>query len=55
MKSLASHDVLLDTRLRSWKEEWLRERAEDLRGFAVELLERHLEWMIRSAQALERH
>jgi DNA repair protein RecO (recombination protein O) len=36
------------------KEEWPRGRATDLRSFAVELLERHLERRIRSARALER-
>ncbi|MDE1177606.1 MAG: DNA repair protein RecO [Edaphobacter sp.] len=36
------------------KEEWPRNRAADLRSFAVGLLERHLERRIRSARALER-
>jgi DNA repair protein RecO (recombination protein O) len=36
------------------QEEWQRGRAADLRGFAVGLLERHLERRIRSARALER-
>jgi DNA repair protein RecO (recombination protein O) len=34
------------------QEEWPRERAADLRRFAMELLERHLERRLRSAQAL---
>jgi DNA repair protein RecO (recombination protein O) len=36
------------------KEEWPRSRAADLRRFAVDLLERHLERRLRSAWALER-
>ncbi len=36
------------------KEEWPRRRASDLRSFAIDLLERHLERRIRSARALER-
>jgi DNA repair protein RecO (recombination protein O) len=36
------------------KEEWPKRRAEDLRHFAVSLLERHLERRLRSARALER-
>jgi DNA repair protein RecO (recombination protein O) len=36
------------------KEEWPRARANDLRSFAVGLLERYLERRIRSARALER-
>lgn len=36
------------------KEEWPRRRAADLRSFAIDLLERHLERRIRSARALER-
>ena len=36
------------------QEGWPRERAADLRSFAVGLLERHLERRIRSARALER-
>ncbi len=32
--------------------DWLRERAEDLRGFSIGALERHLERRIRSAAAL---
>ncbi len=36
------------------KEEWPRERAADLRRFAVGLLERHLERRLRSAVALAR-
>jgi DNA repair protein RecO (recombination protein O) len=35
-------------------EEWPRMRASDLRQFAVELLERHLERRLRAAAALER-
>jgi DNA repair protein RecO (recombination protein O) len=34
------------------EEEWPKERAADLRRFAIELLERHLERRLRSAQAL---
>jgi DNA repair protein RecO (recombination protein O) len=36
------------------KEEWPKRRTEDLRHFAVSLLERHLERRLRSARALER-
>lgn len=36
------------------KEEWPKQRAADLRQFAVTLLERHLERRVRSARALER-
>jgi len=35
--------------------EWPRERAEDLRGFVVDLLERHLERRLRSAAGLKRN
>jgi DNA repair protein RecO (recombination protein O) len=36
------------------EEEWPKARAEDLRRFAIEVLERHLEGRLMSARALAR-
>jgi DNA repair protein RecO (recombination protein O) len=36
------------------EEEWPRKRAEDLRRFAMQALERHLERKLRSVQALSK-
>jgi DNA repair protein RecO (recombination protein O) len=36
------------------EEEWPKTRAADLRGFAIEVLERHLEGRLMSARALGR-